>query len=64
MKEDSNLVAANTYEIEAHTRTNEMIFNNKKSKVQLFNTSTKYDIQPELKVDSEVLEAARGHSNR
>ena len=56
MKENSSLVAVKINEIEAHARTNEMMLNKKKTKVMLFNTSTKYDFQPEVKVDSEMLE--------
>ena len=35
---------------------NELLLNKKKTKVRVFNTSTKYDFQTKLKVNGEVLE--------
>ena len=43
-------------DIEEHARLNEIKINQKKTKLVLFNTSTKYYFHPELEVNGEVVE--------
>ena len=43
-------------EIQQNAARNEMVINKIKTKVMLFNTSIKYDCQPELHINDEVLE--------
>ena len=41
---------------EEHASLNEMKINQKKTKLMLFNTSTKYDFHPEMEVNGDVIE--------
>ena len=43
-------------DIEDHASQNGMKINQKKTKLMLFNTSTKYDFQPEIEVNGEIVE--------
>ena len=56
LKNSCSKVSDMLKKIEDHANSNEMVINKKKTKVMLFNTSTKYDCQPRLQIKDEVIE--------
>ena len=54
--ENSSQVEQKLKDIEDHASQNGMKINQKKTKLMLFNTSTKYDFQPYIEVNGDIVE--------